>query len=219
MIGRPSPLSQRLDQTSHRSVLNTGSGPFHPAKLHAAFRSAPWAEIRLDIDARVSPDIIGSITDMRGFAQDGSYDAIWSSHNVEHLHAHEVLPAFREFTRVLKPDGFALITCPDLQSVAALIVEDKAGATAYISPAGPITALDMMFGHGASIAQGNAYMAHNTGFTCDRLSRIALEAGFAEARVGKGQYHDLWALLLMPGARIDAIRRLFEGTEQRMLVA
>src|SRR5665213_540831 len=39
----------------------------------------------------------------------------------------------------------------------------------YTSPAGPITPLDMLFGHSDSIASGHLYMAHKTGFTCASL--------------------------------------------------
>ena len=45
-----------------------------------------------------------------------SLDAVFSSHNIENLYPHEVPVALSEFLRVLKPDGFVVITCPDLQS-------------------------------------------------------------------------------------------------------
>ncbi|MFE1601547.1 class I SAM-dependent methyltransferase [Methylobacterium sp. ID0610] len=198
----------------HKRVLNTGSGPYDRGKLHPAFHGGNWNEIRLDIDARVAPDLVGSVTDMRAFAPDASFDAIWSSHNVEHLHAHEVLPTFREFVRVLRPDGFALITCPDLQAVAQLVAEGKMDQTVYVSPAGPITPLDMMFGHIASIAAGNHFMAHNTGFTAERLGRTGLDAGFHEVRIGKGRFYDIWALALMPAADLGQIAPLFRETDQ-----
>ena len=201
-----------------RRVLNTGSGPYHPGKLHGAFHKDGWLEVRLDIDARVNPDLVGSITDMNSFAPDHSFDAIWSSHNVEHLHTYEVPVGFAEFSRVLKSDGFALVTCPDLQAIAELIVEGKAESTIYTSPAGPITALDMLFGHSRSIAMSNGYMAHHTRITTDRISRALLDDGFAEVRTGKGTFYDLWAIALMPDARIEAIRPLFAGTEQEVLV-
>jgi SAM-dependent methyltransferase len=183
---------------ARKQVLNAGSGPDLAKKLHPVFRSEEWRQVRLDIDPRVKPDLIGSVTDLRAVVPDGSCDAVWSSHNIEHLHAHEVRPALSEFRRVLKPDGFALITCPDLEAVAQLVVEGKLEETAYTAPAGPITALDMLFGFGASIERGNTFMAHNTGFTRDRLGHLLLECGFAEAWVTKGRMYDLWAVALMP---------------------
>ena len=46
-------------------VLHVGCGAPHPDKLPEAFfpRDA-WAEVRLDIDPDVAPDIVASITDM-----------------------------------------------------------------------------------------------------------------------------------------------------------
>ena len=55
------------------------------------------------------------MTDMSA-VETGSMDALFSSHNVEHLYPHEVPVAFVEFHRVLNDDGFAIITGPDLQS-------------------------------------------------------------------------------------------------------
>ncbi len=201
-----------------RTVLNVGSGPANPLKLHAAFRREGWREVRLDIDPAVNPDILGSTADMRGFLADGSVDAVWSSHNIEHLAAHEVPGALAEMVRVLKDGGFALITCPDVEAVAAMIVEKGLDAIAYQSPAGPVTPLDMLWGHGASVAAGHAHMAHRTGFTVQRLARLALAAGFAEVRLAKGVL-DLWALCLKPGCDPAALAPLFENTAQASLLA
>jgi len=71
----------------------------------------------LDIDPSVAPDIVGTMTDMSAVAT-ASIDAIFSSHNIEHLYPHEVPIALAEFLRVLKDDGFAVVTCPDLRSQA-----------------------------------------------------------------------------------------------------
>ena len=59
--------------------------------------------------------MVGSITQMDA-VETASMDAIFSSHNLEHLHAHEVPVAMAEFIRVLKPKGYMVITCPDLQT-------------------------------------------------------------------------------------------------------
>lgn len=178
--------------TLQRRVLNIGCGPKSKSRLHRAFHGPEWDEVRLDIDKTVEPDIVGSIVDMWEVPT-ASFDAVWSSHNVEHLHAHEVQPALREIRRVLKPGGFVLITCPDIEVVARLVVDGKLDDPAYISTAGPITPIDMMFGHGASIAAGQRYMAHNTAFSLKRLGAQLVEAGFAEAR-GLTQTFDLWVV-------------------------
>ena len=175
-----------------RQVLHVGCGPARRDKLHARFRGPEWREVRLDINPDVEPDILGSMTDMSA-VESGSMDALWSSHNVEHLYAHEVPVAFAEFLRVLKPGGVALVTCPDLQAVARIIAADRLEDPAYRAPAGVVTPLDMVFGFGQSIARGNTYMAHRTGYTARTLGRHLARAGFAQVRSRQGRNFDLWA--------------------------
>jgi SAM-dependent methyltransferase len=189
-----------------KRVLNGGSGPPSGRSLHPVFANAAWREVRMDIDSGTAPDIVGSVTDMRSSISSGSFDAVWSSHSLEHLYTHEVPAALSEFRRVLKPDGFALIACPDLEAVASVLLEHGLDHVAYVSAIGPITPLDMLFGHRSSVATGNRYMAHKTGFTAARLGRLLLEAGF-DTVLAKTEKFDLWMLALMPGADRAAIER------------
>ena len=189
-----------------KRVLNAGSGPPANRHLHPIFLNGDWHEVRLDIDPQASPHLTGSVVDMTAIVPTQSFDAIWSSHSLEHLYGHEVPKALAEFTRVLKPDGFALVTSPDLEAVAALILERGLDHTAYVSQAGPITPHDMLFGHGASIARGHNFMAHNTGFTCASLGQLLADAGFPIVLVKREQL-DLWALALMQDADKEAIQR------------
>lgn len=175
-------------------VLHVGSGLKDIRSLPAFFQDGTWSEIRLDIDPAVRPDLVGTITDMNAVAA-ASVDAIFSSHNVEHLYPHEVPAALAEFGRVLNAGGFVLITCPDLQAVAQLVAEDKLLEPAYQSAMGPIAPLDILYGHRASLAQGNLFMAHHGGFTMRTLAEALTAAGFANAIAARRpQYFDLWAL-------------------------
>ena len=189
-----------------KRVLNAGSGPQSSRRLHPVFRSEDWQEVRLDIDPQTEPDVIGSITDMRELVPPHTFDAVWSSHSLEHLYAHEVPAALAEFKRVLKPGGFALITSPDLESIASLLVEHGPDHVVYVSPMGPITPHDMLFGHSASIATGKRFMAHNTGFTCASLGRLLLDAGFPTV-LAKREWLDLWALALTEQADKAVLQR------------
>jgi len=188
-----------------KRVLNAGSGPPSARQLHPVFSRDSWAEIRLDIDPQVKPDLIGSVTDMVQLVPSATFDAVWSSHSLEHLRAHEVPQALSEFRRVLKPDGFALITSPDLETVASLILDRGLDAHVYTSPMGPITPHDMLFGHSDSIEGGKVFMAHNTGFTLSTLGRLLVDAGFATSLI-KREKLDLWALALMQEAEMAAIQ-------------
>ena len=174
-------------------VLHVGCGPKGGTGLHETFRGEEWQEVRLDIDPAARPDIVSSITDMSG-VRDGSVDAIWSSHNIEHLWPHEVPLALAEFRRVLRPGGFLLITLPNIKKVAELIVEDKLEEPAYVSPAGPICPIDILYGFRPSLEQGNHFMAHKTGFTAKTLLGHLGAAGFADGKVWEEGF-DLWALV------------------------
>jgi SAM-dependent methyltransferase len=174
-----------------RSFLHVGCGPQTQRGLKG-FDSEEWHEVRFDIDRSVNPDIVGTLTDMSQVA-DASVDAIYSSHNIEHLFAHEVRPALREFRRVLKEDGFVVLTCPDLQSVCEAVAQGKLTEPLYASPSGPVTAHDVLFGYGKVIADGNVYMAHKCGFTYPVLHSCFVSAGFAYLFGGRRPpWFDLW---------------------------
>lgn len=179
-----------------KTVLHVGCGAPNPNKLHATFRSADWREIRLDIDPACAPDIISDMLDMSAVGND-SVDAVWSSHNVEHLHAHEVPVALNEFLRVLKDGGFALVTLPDLQAVCRHVAEGRLEEVLYQSPAGPVSPIDVLYGYRPFIARGQHFMAHKTGFTAKSLAAKLARAGFAGIRVRR-QGLDLWAVGYKP---------------------
>lgn len=178
-----------------KKLLHVGCGPAKKQHTTRGFNIPDWEEVRLDIDPEVQPDIIGTMTDMSTVAT-SSVDALFSSHNIEHLYPHEVPIALKEFLRVLKPDGFLVITCPDLQSVAMLVAEDKLMDTAYESIAGPIAPIDILYGHRPALARGRMYMAHRCGFTATVLVSTLQALGFKSvAWIARGAPHfDLWAV-------------------------
>lgn len=192
-----------------RTFLHVGCGGKRQAQTTRGFAGADWRELRLDIDPAVQPDIVGTMTDMAGVAE-ASCDALYSSHNIEHLYAHEVPVALREFRRVLKPDGFVVITCPDLQSICEEVAADRLTEAAYQSPAGPIAPIDMLYGLRSALARGNHYMAHRCGFTAKVLGGTLRQNGFAATVVRRRPkpHYDLWALATaqaLPEADLKAL--------------
>lgn len=151
--------------------------------------------------------MIGTMTDMSA-VPDASCDAIFSSHNIEHLYAHEVGTALREFRRVLRADGFVVLTCPDLQSVCDLVVKRGLLETLYVSPAGPVTPFDILYGHRAAIAAGKTYMAHRSGFTEKTLVATFSGAGFSTATLRRPEVMDLWLVAAPIGATEEQLREL-----------
>jgi hypothetical protein len=68
-----------------------------------------WSVVRLDIDPRTEPDIVGSMTIPWGSS--APTRPSWCNNALEHLYPHEVNRALAEFYRVL-PGGRAVIRFP-----------------------------------------------------------------------------------------------------------
>jgi hypothetical protein len=192
------------------TFLHIGCGSKTKADTTPGFAKAEWQELRLDIDPGAKPDIVADMTDMSAVAT-ASVDALFSSHSLEHLYPHQVPVALGEFVRVLKPEGFAVITCPDLQLAASAIAAGKLDEPIYVSPGGPITAMDIVFGHRPSLARGQGFMAHRTGFSLQSLFDALGRAGFARTtalrrRIGV----ELWAVAAKTDIGEAAVQRLAE---------
>ncbi len=183
-----------------------GSRPNKPPREFAAYK-----EIRLDCNPLMEPDILASIAAMPTVEAE-SFDAVYCSHVLEHLFAHEVPMALREFHRVLKPDGQLLIKVPDLQSIGGKLALDQADHILYQSAMGVIAPLDMIYGLRSSIAAGNQFMAHRTGFTASVL-RIALgSAGFVEVETDRTEPFELKGI-----ARKDEAHASQKSSAKRLL--
>ena len=176
-----------------KTFLHVGCGRHNKSNLEG-FNNDNWKEIRFDINKDVKPDILGSLTNMKS-VETASVDALYSSYNIDHIFPHQVPIALREFHRVLKEDGMAVIKCPDIQGVCEAVAQDKLLDPLYDSPAGPISPIDILFGNRKAIAEGNEYMAKKGGFTYSVLNGALYEAGF-KARYG-GRSKKGWELTLV----------------------
>ncbi len=170
--------------TPPRVLLHLGCGPKDKSFLPAPLNGPDWREIRVDLDPAHRPDVVASITHVPVLA-DGCADAIWCAHCLEHLYAHETPAVLAESRRLLKPGGRLMLVVPDAAVAAALVAEDRAEEIIYQSPAGPVTAIDMLYGFGPALAGGRLAMAHRTCFTSARLHRQLVEAGFAAVEVAR----------------------------------
>jgi len=166
-----------------KTLLNVGCGFSNKSELKG-FDNDDWEEIRLDIDSTVKPDIVGTLTDM-SLVETGSVDTVYSSYNLDHIYAHEVPIALKEFYRVLNEDGIALVKCPDIQSVCELIAQDKLFEPLYDSVLGPIYPIDVIYGNRQEIQLGNEYMAKKVGFTYSLLNKAFAAAGFKSRYGGR----------------------------------
>ena len=191
-----------------KTFLHLGCGPKDNAQIKGF--NSNWKEIRFDIDKSVNPDIVGTLTDMKS-VETGSVDAVYSSHNIQHIYPHEVRMALKEFYRVLKDDGIVVITCPDLQAVCELVAKDKLLEPFYESPEGQISPIDVLFGHRTLVAQGNEYMAHKGGFTYSALNTSFFDVGF-KARYGgrfqEGREYNLFLVAFKEEVPEEEIKKI-----------
>lgn len=193
MINLYNDIEQR--QNSEKIFLNVGAGhPKSGAAIPEIFRTSGWKEVRLDVDPANEPDIIGSMIDMAAVESE-SVHAVFSSHTIEHLYPDEVGLSLKEMLRVLTPEGYAVITCPDLQAAAQMIAQDKLLETAYQSPAGPITPFDIVYSCRQFTGRDKPFMAHHCGFTLKVLIGTLKENGFQTAAgIRRTAAFDLWVI-------------------------
>jgi SAM-dependent methyltransferase len=196
-----------------KTLLHVGCGRLRMRDL-PYFRDGGWDEITYDIDPSVQPDIVGETKDM-SLVGDGSIDALWSSHNIEHVWSFEVQPVLREFRRVLREDGFLVVLCPDMLQLAQAVIEGKLETMLYNSPAGPIRTIDILYGHQPSIEAGNHYMAHRMAFTSETLAARLLGAGFASVVVLRDRACGLHAVATASAAPLAWLEDMAHKTNQQ----
>ena len=137
--------------TAHhdKRVLNVGGGS---KGIPIPARFDGWEHVLLDIDPNSGADLI---IDARKLAESTevpaeSFDAVYCAHNLEHYHEHEVPTVLAGFMHVLRSAGEVEIRVPNLDEVFEVMRRDDKGLDeqAYVSPAGPVTFRDMIFGFG-----------------------------------------------------------------------
>ena len=143
---------------------------------------AEFEHFLLDIDPAGSPEIVCDARELTTL-QSGQFDAVYCAHNLEHYYRHDVPRVLAGFLHVLKNGGFAQIRVPDLHEVMKVALERALDLedVLYESDLGPITVLDVLYGHGEQIARsGQDFFAHKTGFTNKSLLAVLHAAGFSK---------------------------------------
>lgn len=160
-----------------RRLLNVG-GSSKEISLPPEY--AGWEHVLLDIDPQCGPDIVCDARKLSSLPA-ATYDCVYCSHNLEHYYRHDALVVLAGFAHVLKPDGFAHISVPDMGALMKMVVEMNLDIDDFISdsPKGPIAVRDVIYGWGAEIeSSGNDFYAHKNGFTQKSLMSLLQRAGF-----------------------------------------
>lgn len=166
-------ISKELD-----SVLNIGSGRSSIKDVQYADDIKDLHEYRLDLDKDANPDILADITDLAS-VEDNSFNAVYASHCVEHIDYYQVASCIKEMVRITKPNGKVRVIVPNLKMLAQEIAKGNLLGTLYMSGEGPISALDILYGHRASVANGKEMMRHKTGFTKESMSSLLEDIGIS----------------------------------------
>jgi ubiquinone/menaquinone biosynthesis C-methylase UbiE len=164
-----------------KSVLNVGCGDsVYNIISEQFFNSEMWQEVRYDINPDVKPDFVGSITDLSIFEND-TFDGIYCSHCLEHIHTHEVVIALNEFKRVLKHSGMLVIIVPNLLVDSDALYRNL-NATLFDTIEGNFSILDLLYGFGPHVKK-DKYHAHKTAFNIATLRAVLIDTGFEKVDI------------------------------------
>lgn len=185
---------------SKLKFLHIGCGPKRKDSTTKVFNSDSWEEVTLDIDKGVNPDILGTMTDL-SMIEDSSFDAIYSSHNIEHLFLYDALVAVKEFYRILKSTGYILVVCPDIISTCEAIVEKgpleplyyiKNKKTGETSKDLWVSGIDILYGWRRAINAENNFMAHKFGYSEKSLRLLFSQNKFKSiASITRKSHYDI----------------------------
>jgi predicted O-linked N-acetylglucosamine transferase (SPINDLY family)/predicted SAM-dependent methyltransferase len=139
-----------------------------PLRLHVGGKEVKPGWKIFNVQAGPDVDYVGNCTELGQFA-DGAVQEIYASHVLEHLGYKSQLPrALSEFHRVLRPDGRALISVPDFETLCRLFLDPRAALMERFS------IMRMAFG-----GQMDDYDYHYVGLSYEILSRYLFNAGFS----------------------------------------
>jgi len=162
-------------------VLNIGGGNKY-IPIPPYYRG--WEHVLLDCDQAGEPDILLDAREL-GTLPAQEYDAVYSSHLLEHFGPWELPRVVIGMRHVLKPEGWLEARVPDLGGLFQLVARDNLELDAFLyqSPGGPIHVLDVIFGY-APLVQRSPEMAHHTGFSQKSLGKLLKGSGFSRVWIG-----------------------------------
>lgn len=156
-----------------------------PLRLHIGGEEPRPGWKILNIQPGPNVDYLGSATDLSAFA-DASVDEVYGSHIYEHLsYISEVMQAFGEVYRVLKPGGVFKLGVPDLKVLCQLFVHPQ------LSRDERYNIMRTIYG-----GQTDPFDFHKGGYSFELLGEFLYAAGFRDiTRVEKfGLFDDTTAL-------------------------
>jgi len=170
-------------QLERKKVLYLGSGGDRNNPAPHVFPD--FEVVALDADESCNPDVLLDMCKLKELPAD-SFDGVASSHSLEHVFEHQVPIVLEGVMHVLKRNGQVFFAVPDIKKAARFLADHDYDEHVYISPAGPIRALDMLYGYSRMIANGCDLMGHKTGFTPKSMQDALERAGFIHVNIETG---------------------------------
>ena len=185
-------------------VLNIGAGPkTTPIPPHYD----GWEVVRLDTEAENEPDLLMDAIELDTL-EPGQFDAVYASHLLEHIYPADLERFMAGVWHVLTDDGLAEFRVPD--GLAACKRAAQAGnldAFCYQSPAGAITAWDILYGYLPFQKRFGRPMAHHSAYDAGGLGLVLRAYGFPLVYVSVGHF-ELRAVACKGQPDADTLERM-----------
>ena len=160
-----------------KTVLSVGSGS---KKTFMPEYFKDYTLKTLDINPDVNPDICMDARDLINWKGE-KFDAVYSSHNLEHFRHHDVIKVLDGMYHVLKDEGFLLLIVPNAYGVIEWMIDNNKDldAVVYEVPRGVVTVRDMIWGHAGNVRiTPDEWYLHKTGFSPRLLAHAIYDSGF-----------------------------------------
>lgn len=204
-----------LPVTNKKIVVSLGWKSAIKGSLSRHFPLDLWEEVRVDKDPSAAPDLQSELHHIPQIPN-ASVDGVWINHLLQRFTFSEAAAVLTEAVRMLKEGGELLISVPDMQLAANYLARSEGEAEMFRAPAGPITAIDMMYGFQRAIEAGDSTRIHKSGYTAESLGYFVRHAGVCNLHVQRHP-HDVVALSKkLPYGHPDRVERIVMMTHNNV---
>jgi 2-polyprenyl-3-methyl-5-hydroxy-6-metoxy-1,4-benzoquinol methylase len=116
------------------SMLAQVAGP-RPIEVHYNDHKDGAEHLAKELGLDISQWVVADAATLEGVA-DESYDAVYSSHLLEHIPIPQAVEAVRNWLRVLKPMGRLIIAVPDVSTIGQYVTDGKLDVVLYTAAGG-----------------------------------------------------------------------------------
>jgi hypothetical protein len=168
---------------------------------------ADWDVVWLDLNPSLQPDLLMDARDL-GTLEPEQFDAVFSSHCLEHIYPHDLRALLHGAWHALKENGFMDVVVPNTRLALQRMVEDNLDLDSFLyhSAGGPICVRDTLWGYARyqEFSHHPELHIHKNGFSKRTLANLLMAAEFSTVYV----IDDSWDLRVLAFKRKPEARRL-----------